>query len=61
MLPNIIIELPQQESRVKLETVYSESKFNYHSYFPHDLAEVLKERQIPLEYVRGLLMVRDQK
>lgn len=41
---NQMIEPDLPESRIKLETVYNESKFNYHSYFPHDLAEVLKER-----------------
>lgn len=45
----------------KLKTVLADVKFNYHSYFPQDLADVLKERQIPLEYVKGMLLVRDQK
>ena len=28
----------------KLKTVLADVKFNYHSYFPQDLADVLKER-----------------
>lgn len=46
---------------VKLETVYNEVSNPYRSYFPHDLATVLKEREIPLQYVRGLLMARNLK
>lgn len=51
----------QRSKEGKLKTVFTDVKFNYHSYFPQDLADVLKERQIPLEYVKGMLLVRDQK
>jgi hypothetical protein len=47
---------------LKLETHQDDSEhYKLNEYLPLDLANLLIEREIPLSYVRGLLMVKDQK
>lgn len=36
-------------------------KYDYNDYFSMDLAKFLEERDIPIFYVRGLLMIKDIK
>ena len=45
---------------MKLNVRLSDGQVDYYSYFPQDLADVLSERGIPFEYVKGLLMARNQ-
>ena len=37
-----------------------EEHYRLNEYLPADLANLLREKEIPLEYVRGLLLVREQ-
>lgn len=51
------------ENDLKLEAYYNDEADDYKpkNYFPEDLADFLKEKEIPLEYVYGLLFVRDKR
>lgn len=53
---------PPSDAPLKLETHHDDSEhYKLNEYLPLDLANLLIEREIPLSYVRGLLMVKDQK
>ena len=48
---------------IKEDSMANEQSNNYElkQLLPINLAQLIMENEIPLEYVRGLLLVRDQK
>jgi hypothetical protein len=57
------IDYEDEDDHLKLEQQPNISSENYelNELLPMDLAELLLSKEIPLQYVRGLLLVRDQK
>lgn len=58
---NVPQNFPIRVQPIKYENPMKKSAETYDSYFQEDLARLLKDREIPLRYVRSLLKIKNQR